>query len=239
MIDELNRSNFDRAFGQLFTVLSGQAVELPYERVRRRLAGSPGPEGATRKLHGVEVLTIPADWRVIATMNVFDKSLLFEMSFALMRRFAFVEVPSPSQDDFLSLIAEQTQGDVEASDLAASFLPVRDLKDLGPAIFMDLARFIYVRKQIGDPNDGQLAFEAFYSYLLPQFEGIDEVAGERLYKLVRKLVKAPNDERLQSTLRAVLGLELATVSPSSPTIEEELDEFPEPPDFDIDEHDPD
>ena len=32
VIDELNRSNFDRAFGQLFTVLSGQAVELPYER---------------------------------------------------------------------------------------------------------------------------------------------------------------------------------------------------------------
>jgi hypothetical protein len=35
VIDELNRSNFDRAFGQLFTVLSGQAVELPYERVDR------------------------------------------------------------------------------------------------------------------------------------------------------------------------------------------------------------
>jgi DNA replication protein DnaC len=29
VIDELNRSNFDRAFGQLFTVLSGQAVQLP------------------------------------------------------------------------------------------------------------------------------------------------------------------------------------------------------------------
>ena len=28
VIDELNRSNFDRAFGQLFTVLSGQAVVL-------------------------------------------------------------------------------------------------------------------------------------------------------------------------------------------------------------------
>ncbi len=35
VIDELNRSNFDRAFGQLFTVLSGQAVELPY-RARRQ-----------------------------------------------------------------------------------------------------------------------------------------------------------------------------------------------------------
>ena len=32
VIDELNRSNFDRAFGQLFTVLSGQAVVLPFKR---------------------------------------------------------------------------------------------------------------------------------------------------------------------------------------------------------------
>ena len=32
VIDELNRSNFDRAFGQLFTVLSGSAVVLPYKR---------------------------------------------------------------------------------------------------------------------------------------------------------------------------------------------------------------
>jgi hypothetical protein len=35
----------------------------------------------------------------------------------------------------------------------------------------------------------------------------------------------------------VLGLELATVAPSSPTIEEEIDEFPEPPGLDVDEHD--
>ena len=28
-------------------------------------------------------------------MNVFDKFLLFEMSYALMRRFAFIEVPAP------------------------------------------------------------------------------------------------------------------------------------------------
>ena len=40
-------------------------------------------------------------------MNVFDKSLLFEMSFALMRRFAFIEVPSPSHEMFVELIASR------------------------------------------------------------------------------------------------------------------------------------
>ena len=38
VIDELNRSNFDRAFGQLFTVLSGSAVVLPFKR-----KGQPNP----------------------------------------------------------------------------------------------------------------------------------------------------------------------------------------------------
>jgi hypothetical protein len=54
----------------------------------------------------------------------------------------------------------------------------------------------------------QLAFEAFYSYILPQFEGIDEVDGERLYKNVRRVVGSQYDQRLQTTLRSVLGLEL-------------------------------
>src|SRR3954469_13001780 len=85
VIDELNRSNFDRAFGQLFTVLSGQAVVLPFKR-----AGQPKPLSIVPS--GVEpppdtdVIRLASWWRIIATINVFDKNLLFEMSYALMRR---------------------------------------------------------------------------------------------------------------------------------------------------------
>jgi len=32
VIDELNRADIDKAFGQLFTVLSGQSVQLPYTK---------------------------------------------------------------------------------------------------------------------------------------------------------------------------------------------------------------
>ncbi|HTO01768.1 MAG TPA: AAA family ATPase, partial [Microthrixaceae bacterium] len=51
VIDELNRSNFDRAFGQLFTVLSGSAVVLPFRRsgqvrpVSLVPHGLPAPDG--------------------------------------------------------------------------------------------------------------------------------------------------------------------------------------------------
>ena len=91
VIDELNRSNFDRAFGQLFTVLSGQPVVLPFKRKGTPNPLSIVPAGVEPPPH-TDVIRLPSKWRIVATMNVFDKNLLFEMSYALMRRFAFIEV---------------------------------------------------------------------------------------------------------------------------------------------------
>src|SRR2546421_4803002 len=85
VIDELNRSNFDRAFGQLFTVLSGQAVVLPFKRAGQSKPLSIVPHGVEPP-HDTEAIRVPPRWRILATMNVFDKNLLFEMSYALMRR---------------------------------------------------------------------------------------------------------------------------------------------------------
>jgi hypothetical protein len=221
VIDELNRSNFDRAFGQLFTVLSGQAVELPYRREGKlgRLVLAPPYAPIPR---GADVVAVPPAWRVIATMNVFDKSLLFEMSFALMRRFAFIEVPSPDHAVFEELILREAGGDSAAAALTAKFLELRRFKDVGPAVFMDIARFVHQRRKIGG-EDEQLAFEAFYSYLLPQFEGIDQVEGENLYKAIKKLVGKARHERLRRTLNGVLGLDIRDASGRSAA--ELADEF--------------
>ncbi len=209
VIDELNRSHFDRAFGQLFTVLSGQPVVLPYRRPGQGGYLALVPEGAEVPSVGLDVLEIPRSWRVIATMNVFDKTLLFEMSFALMRRFAFIEVASPSEAVFEGLIERASSGDPRAAALTKALLGLRSVKDLGPAVYMDLARYLRERIALGDAEDGQLLFEGFYSYLLPQFEGIDAATGDRLYAMLAPLMSgASRKERLRASLNAVLGLEL-------------------------------
>lgn len=226
VIDELNRSNFDRAFGQLFTVLSGQPVVLPYTRPTSTATGplTLVPEGAESPIDDADVLEIPHTWRIVATMNVFDKTLLFEMSFALMRRFAFIEVPSPSVDVFEALIEQEASGDHQAATLAKKLLTLRGLKDLGPAVYMDIARYFGARRALGEAQeDGRLLFDAFYSYLLPQFEGIDAHQGESLFEIVGDLVGSQElRNRLRMTLNSVLGLDLR--APPSDDEELELEE---------------
>ena len=80
VIDEFNRANIDKAFGDLFTSLEYGTLTIP-----------------SYANNGSGAITIPKDYRIIATMNTFDKSFLFKMSDALKRRFAFEMYP-----DFLS-----------------------------------------------------------------------------------------------------------------------------------------
>lgn len=214
LIDELNRSNFDRAFGQLFTVLSGQPVALPWENQQgRRIVLCP--EGETRyPASSYERIAIPLAWRIVATMNVFDKSLLFEMSFALMRRFAFIEVPSPEPAVFETLwnrrLEDMPAGPAEIiGSTLHRLLALTSVKDIGPAVFIDMAGF--ARQYLTTDTDvaaDQLAFQLFYSYLLPQYEGITEQQGRDLFNQVDVITQRQHTRRLARTLADVLGITL-------------------------------
>jgi hypothetical protein len=115
VIDEINRAEIDKAFGELFTVLSGQPVDLPY-KVRDEIVRVLPPVKRTEDNQGQPRYWIPQDatspyhyvihpnWRIIGTMNVYDKSSLFQMSFAFMRRFAFVDVDLPPTRAYFRLV---------------------------------------------------------------------------------------------------------------------------------------
>jgi hypothetical protein len=96
---------------------------------------------------------------------------------------------------------------------------------------MDLAKFVRERLAFGPADEGQLLFEAFYSYLLPQFEGIDAAGGERLFHVLSPLMgTVARRNRLRDTLNSVLGLELQPPAPAQAVADEPEDEDVEQPD---------
>lgn len=199
VIDELNRSNFDRAFGQLFTVLSGSAVVLPFRRSGQIIPISLVPHGVEAPA-ATDPIRLPASWRIIATMNAMDKHLLFDMSYALMRRFAFIEVGTPPDSAYDQLL----EGDGE---LVRRLLPLRRLNNLGPAIYVDATRYVQRRSRDGI-SESRLLYEVFYSFFLPQFEGLDEHRGVELYRLLAAHMDPPEQAEARRVIAELLGDEL-------------------------------
>jgi hypothetical protein len=148
-----------------------------------------------------DAIKLPASWRIIATMNVFDKNLLFEMSYALMRRFAFVEVTCPSDEAYNELLEGP-------GDIVRELLPLRRFRDLGPAVYLDAAKFA-VRRLEDDPSRSRLLYEIFYAYFLPQFEGIDDEHAVELFQTMAEMLDVPEQEEARRTIGEVLGTALA------------------------------
>ncbi|MEZ5239430.1 MAG: AAA family ATPase [Microthrixaceae bacterium] len=199
VVDEMNRSNFDRAFGQLFTVLSGSAVVLPYRRSGQVVPVSIVPHGVEAP-EETDPIRVPSSWRIVATMNAVDKNLLYEMSYALMRRFAFIEVRAPSEDAYRQLLAG-------GGEILAELLPLRRLKDLGPAIYVDARR--YVERRMKDHVEpSRLLYEVFYAFFLPQFEGIDEYQAVELFNEVAPRMRTDEQAETRRVIEELLGEEL-------------------------------
>jgi 5-methylcytosine-specific restriction protein B len=81
LIDEINRAEIDRAFGPLFSALSGDQGYYTLDYMQ----GSPD-------------INIPERFRIIATMNDYDTRFVNSMSAALRRRFKRVLVLPPEND---------------------------------------------------------------------------------------------------------------------------------------------
>ncbi|MFW9971682.1 MAG: AAA family ATPase [Candidatus Odinarchaeota archaeon] len=92
IIDELNRANLDFAFGKIFTHLDIEYRKHPIlsEFEIRDLKRALGRED-DESINGC----IPRNFRIIATMNTFDRAILFSLGYAFRRRFAFIEIKSP------------------------------------------------------------------------------------------------------------------------------------------------
>jgi len=112
VIDEFNRANTDECFGELFSVLAGDTVELPFRApIEESEPGvesdgsrdgivrvvPPAHEGASRResSSGYRDYQVSPAFRVIGTMNDADRATLHQLSFALQRRFDIIRVEAP------------------------------------------------------------------------------------------------------------------------------------------------
>lgn len=180
VIDEFNRANIDHAFGELFSVLSGQAVVLPHRRNEFAPPLSIVPNGSEIPAE-TDPIRVPKPWRMIATMNTSDRGLLFTLSRALMRRFAFVNVGSPDDAVFRELV----QG---PGSIVARFLPLRELQDIGPAIFIDAAEYAAIRA-LDRVTPSVVLLEAFNAYFLPQLDQLDVASTAQLLEILDRALE--------------------------------------------------
>ncbi|MDL4842623.1 AAA family ATPase [Aquibacillus rhizosphaerae] len=167
IIDEINRADIDKAFGSLFSILTGDEVTLPFD--------SKSGKTITLKPQGVmttfepddHTYVIPNDCRIIATMNIIDKASLYEMSYAFMRRFAFIPVgiPNDINDDltqqYLDVWGMDTYPNV--STLTVIWKVINNYRKIGLAIFEDIAKHT---------QESEDYTSAIILYVLPQFEGL-------------------------------------------------------------------
>jgi len=182
VIDEINRADIDKSFGQLFTLLSGQGVTLPYQRNGSEVEVLPASEG--RGKPAAHQYVVPSSWRILATMNSYDKTSLYEMSYAFMRRFAFVHVDAPE----IPTESEQRARLVETYAQAWGFEPDDATVDalgsvwqvtnsgtserkIGPAILRDMMSHVLESEN----EDLELSVtQAVTDYVFPQLEGLPE-----------------------------------------------------------------
>jgi len=189
IFDELNRCDIDKVIGPLFTVLSGQSTTLPY------LSDPSNPDSLRIQILPRGIPDPPSQyapspsWRLICTINSIDKASLYQMSYALTRRFAWIYVPVPQ--DTSSFVREFTEiglgGEQEDNPLGRMWAEVNRVREIGAAPVIDMIRYIRTtnnalnfQAQLSSETDAVLYGDALEVCMLPMLDGILREEGERL-----------------------------------------------------------
>lgn len=149
VIDELNRCPIDKVIGPLFSVLSGQKTVLPY-RVDASNINSDFhtilPDDYANRAPNEHA---PSEaWRLICTLNTYDKNQLGQISYALSRRFAWIHIPEPTDlNDFVLKKANEIGftkfQSPEITPIAQMWQAINDSRVIGGAPIIDFLKILY------------------------------------------------------------------------------------------------
>ena len=138
VIDEFNRANIDRAFGQLFTALEyEEQLKMPTE------------ESGVANNDDFQTFAIPDDYRIIGTLNIHDKHFLFNLSDALKRRFDFIEIEIPPRDSMDKEISLMRKKAAVNNELSIEIKKLDRSNERTDRKLYEIVSFIRMSKQLG------------------------------------------------------------------------------------------
>ena len=178
LIDEFNRADMNKAFGEMFLALDHGDIQLRDDEY------IPGFDNNHK-------IQIPTDFRMICTMNDYDKSLLNELSYGLLRRFAFVEISVPNNKEKVkNIVIERTYKKLEGLD--SNLLSINNKKvdqfinkfidfmfalkpkrEIGLSSYIDVVSFLMYSTTIMKTEPGSALNDSLIDYILPQFDRLD------------------------------------------------------------------
>lgn len=228
-IDEINRADIDAAFGELFGLLAGFDLKLPY--AADPISGTRVQIYAERPTGDLSVgeYGLPPGWRMVATMNSWDKLSLNRVSFAFSRRWCTIFLPVPEPADFETVMDRMWQRAALGSDhedllTALKHLFVVDTADDGPTLrtigmpmglglaqscISDIAAMLTT----GVSPASALGY-SLEGFVLPQFEGALEehevLAGMLAATLAHASAPEPLVEEMKGKLAVFTGRRSST-----------------------------
>ncbi len=175
LIDEFNRADISKAFGEMFLAIEDKRIPLTDEEHVKT---------------GKSNITIPKEFRMIGTMNDYDKNLLLtELSYGLITRFAFVDIKPDEQKEKASVKNQIVDGELgieekdweycnkEIQKFFDFITKVRGWRMIGVRTTIDIIKYmIYASKNMNGGEEKKVQFldEAMCDYLLPQFDRLDK-----------------------------------------------------------------
>ena len=219
IIDELNRCDIDKVIGPLFTVLSDQKSTLPYrmevsdpDSPAFVILPRPKPNPAAHEFAPKQ------GWRIIATINSIDKAALYQMSFALSRRFAWIYIDAPrSLNAFLVKLMVRLSFATSEDEpeglipLALIWAAVNKARAIGPAPVIDMIKAIRAMDAnvdlLSPPTGNQPAIylDSFFMYVLPMLDGILQSQAAEISSAIGNALNLSEDSTEFRTLRERLG----------------------------------
>ncbi|MCD6449122.1 MAG: AAA family ATPase [Thermotogaceae bacterium] len=196
ILDEINRTQIDTALGVFFTYLEKEHRIQDVSSIKDIIQRETDLEIPEEEL--LEKLNF---FRIIGTLNSYDKTFLFKLGDALRRRFLFIEITTTEDTlriiesnykAFLNTIGYELNSperDGIATVLISIFREINKIKELGIGVLKDLLLF---SQNFENPKEA--IEEAVANVLLPFFENdilfkkVEKVLQEfELEKAVRKL----------------------------------------------------